>query len=229
MLASFEPKLQAVCLVGASAFVAQGFWLAAAEQPLFEMLASLLGRTAVGVDYDSDSPAFWTEIALFETLLSRGEPLAYATLLRRLPVNVLLMMAKDDEVVANLATESLAVSLGAEYLSGEARFVGELATYSADKGEAVSGNVSIVDGRVTRLVRSYEPADHRLLRSDRGEREYSSPVRPPFASLDEPEYFDNPRQTAQKDLEEYFASFFECVNSNFSTSAVPCSANVLAP
>lgn len=229
MLASFEPRVQALCLVGASAFVAQGFALSAAEQPLFEMLAGWLGRSAVDIDYDSDSPMFWPELALFETLLGRAEPLAYATLLRRQPVNLLLMMAKDDEVVANLATEALAVSLGASYLSGEARFVGELETYAADSGEIVAGNVSIMGGEVTRLVRSYDPADHRVLRSDRGQREYSSPVRPPFDSLDEVEQFDNPRALAQADLEHYFASFFQCVSDNFSTSALPCSAEVRAP
>ena len=229
MLAAFEPRLQALCLMGASAFVAQGFWLAAAEQPLFEMLAGWLGRSAVGIDYDNDSPAFWPELALFETLLGRAEPLAYATLLRRQPVNVLLMMAKDDEVVANLATESLAVSLGAEYLSQEARFVGELGTHPASAGDVVSGNVLIMGGEVTRLVRSYDPADHHLLRSDRGQREYSSPVRPPFVSLDDSIQFDNPREAAQQDLEQYFASFFECVTGNVSTSALPCSAEVRAP
>ena len=229
MLASFEPRLQALSLVGASAFVAQGFALAAAEQPLFEMLAGWLGRSAVGIDYDRDSPFFWPELALFETLLGRAEPLAYATLLRRQPVNVLLMMAKDDEVVANLATESLAVSLGAEYLSEEARFVGELGTHPAAAGDTVAGNVLIMGGEVTRLVRLYDPADHQLLRSDRGQREYSSPVRPPFVSLDDSEQFDNPRQTAQQDLEQYFASFFACVSGNVSTSALPCSAEVVAP
>lgn len=228
MLASVEPKVQALCLAGASAFVAQGFWMAAAEQPLFDMLAGLLGRSAVGIDYDNDSPDFWPELALFETLLGRGEPLAYATSLRRLPVNVLLMMAKDDEVVANLATESLAVSLGADFLSGEARFVGELQTYAASEGEPVFGNVPIEDGQVTRLVRLYDPADHRLLLADRGQRVYST-VRPPFVSLDEAIHFDNPRKAALSDLEEYFESFFKCVNDVNSTSAVPCSANVLAP
>jgi hypothetical protein len=229
-LASVEPKVQALCLSGASAFVAQGFWMAAAEQPLFEMLAGQLGRSAVGVDYAKDSPEFWPELALFETLLGRGEPLAYATSLRGLPVNVLLMMAKDDEVVANLATESLAVSLNADFLSGEASWVGELETYAANEGEQVSGNVPIEDGRVTRLVRLYDPADHRLLRADRGQHIYTTPVRPPFASLDDPAHFDNPRKAALADLEEYFASFFTCVRDvNVSTSAVPCSANVLAP
>ena len=229
MLASFEPRLQALGLMGASAFVAQSFWMAAAEQPLFEMLASQLGRSTIDIDYKTDSPEFWPELALFETLLGRGEPLAYASLLRRQPVNVLLMMAQDDEVVANLATEALAVSLGAKYLSGEARFVGELETDPAASGDVVEGNVPIMDGKVTRLVRSYEPADHQLLRNDRGQREYDMPVRPPFASLDEPAHFDNPRAAAQRDLEEYFASFFECVSKNISTSAMPCSANVLAP
>jgi hypothetical protein len=230
MLAAFEPKVQAVCLVGASAFVAQGFWLAAAEQPLFEMLATRLGRSAIGIEYDDDSPAFWPEMSLFETLLGRGEPLAYATSLRRLPVNVLLMMAKDDEVVANVATEALAVSLGADYLRGEARFVGELDTYEAESGEDVSGNVPIVDGSVTRLVRAYEPADHRLLRSDRGQRDYSSPVRPPFSSLEVTDHFDNPRSEALADVQEYFESFFKCVvDSRVTNSTLPCSANVVAP
>ena len=229
MLASFEPRLQALSLVGASAFVAQGFWLAAAEQPLFATLAGWLGRSAVGIDYDGDSPFFWPELALFETLTGRAEPLAYATLLRRQPVNVLMMMARDDEVVANLATEALAVSLGAQILSGEARSVGELERHPAAAGETVAGNVPIMGGEVTRLVRAYDPADHRVLRSDSGQRAYSSPVRPPFVSLDATEQFDNPRKAAQQDLEQYFASFFECVTGNLSTTALPCSAQVVAP
>jgi hypothetical protein len=229
MLAAFEPKVQSVCLAGASAFVAQGFWLAAAEQRLFEKLAQLLGRSTVGIDYDNDSPAFWPELALFETLLGRGEPLAYANNLRRLPVNVLLMMAQDDEVIANLATEALAVALDAEYLSGTARYVGDLGTNPTPEGEKVAGNVSIDAVAVTRVLRAYEPADHRFLRSDRGEREYSSPVRPPFASLDEREHFDNPRKAALADVQEYFASYFECVRQSVATAALPCSANVVVP
>jgi hypothetical protein len=79
-------------------------------------------------------------------------------------------------------------------------------------------------------VRLYEPADHRLLRDDRGEHVYASPVRPPFVSLDDRAHFDNPRKAALSDLQEYFASFFTCVNDvKVTTSAVPCSANVLAP
>jgi len=229
MLASFEPRLQALTLVGASAFVAQGFWLAAGEQPLFETLAGWLGRSAVGIDYDSDTPFLWPELALFETLLGRAEPLAYATLLRRQPVNVLLMMARDDEVVANLATESLAVSLGAQILSGEARSVGELERHPSAAGDTVYGNVPIMGGEVTRLVRAYDPADHRVLHTDRGQRDYQTPVRPPFVSLDATEPFDNPRKAAQQDLEQYFASFFKCVTGNSSTVALPCSAEVVAP
>jgi hypothetical protein len=92
------------------------------------------------------------------------------------------------------------------------------------------GNVSVEDGRVTRLVRSYEPADHRLLRAERGQREYSSPVRPPFSSLDEPAHFDNPRSVALGDLQQYFESFFKCVNDvTVPASAVACSARILAP
>lgn len=231
MLASFEPKLQALSLVGASAFVAQGFWMAASEQPLFETLATMrLGRSLVDVDYDDDSPDFWPEMALFETLLGRGEPLAYASLLRGLPVNVLLMMARDDEVVANLATEALAVSLDVDFLNGEPRYVGDLKTLSVEPSQLASDNVKIEDGTVTRLLRLYEPADHSLLRSKRGKSEYQSPVRPPFVSRDEAQFFTNQQEAALSDLADYFASFFECVAEvNVSTSAVPCSAKIPAP
>jgi hypothetical protein len=230
MLAPFEPKVQALCLVGAGAFVAQGFWLAASEQPLFEMLAGLLGRSTKDVSYDTDSPAFWPEMALFETLLGRGEPLAYASLFRRAPVNVLLMMAKDDEVVANLGTEALAVSLGASFLNEDARYAGDLTRKDAAAGERVSGNFRIEAGSVTRLVRAYDHADHQLLRADKGRSEYRAPVRPPFVSLDEPATFDNPRELALDHLGVYFRSFFECVKSvNVAATAVACSADVIAP
>jgi hypothetical protein len=230
MLAPFESKVQALCLVGASAFVAQGFWLAASEQPRFEMLSNLLGRSLVELSYDTDSPAFWPEMALFETLLGRGEPVAYASQLRRAPANVLLMMARDDEVVANLGTEALAVALGASFLNNDARYAGDLTRKDAASGERVSGNFQIEAGRVTRLLRVYEDADHRLLRADTGKSEYRAPVRPPFVSRDAPVQFDNPRALALQELGEYFRSFFACVKDvNVSATTVACSADIVAP
>jgi len=230
MLAPFEPKLQALALVGAGAFVGQGFWLGATQEALFGRLAQLVGRSAENIDYERDSPAFWPELALFETLLGRGEPAAYAPALRRAPVNVLLLMAQDDETVANLATEALAVSLGALLLSAEARYVGDLFTYTATSGDPVTGNFVIENDRVTRLLRVYDPADHALLLSASGRHNYQAPVRPPFHALAEPATFDNPVAQAQSALADYFDSFFECVSAvNSTSSPIKCGATTTAP
>ena len=78
------------------------------------------------------------------------------------------MMAQDDETVANLATEALAVSLGAQLLSAEARYVGDLDRHEASSGAAVSGNFVIGNDSVTRLLRVFDPADHGLLLSAAG-------------------------------------------------------------
>jgi hypothetical protein len=230
MLAPFEPKLQALALVGAGAFVGQGFWLGATQAPLFSRLAELVGRSADGVDYERDSPAFWPELALFETLLGRGEPVAYAATLRRAPVNVLMLMAQDDETVANLATEALAVSLGASLVSAEAQYVGDLATYDATSGDAITPNFVVENDKVTRLLRSYAPADHGLLLSSAGRHGYEAPVRPPFHPLAEPVSFENPVAAAQGALADYFGSFFECVSAvNSAASPIKCGATTIAP
>lgn len=230
LLAPFEPKLQALALVGAGPFVGQGFWLGATQKELFARLAQLMGRSADDVDYERDSPSFWPEFALFETLLGRGEPAAFASALRRTPVNVLLLMAQDDETVANQATEALAVSLGASLLSGEAQYVGDLNTWTATSGDAVMGNFAIDNDHVTRLLRVFNPADHGLLLSAAGQRHYITPVVPPFHSLSEPQTFDNPVADAQDALGTYFDSFFKCVSAvNSTASPIKCSATTTVP
>ena len=230
LLAPFEPKLQALALVGAGAFVGQGFWLDATHNELFSRLAELVGRSAEDVDYERDSPEFWPELALFETLLGRGEPAAYASALRRAPVNVLLLMAQDDETVANVATEALAVSLGANLLSAEARYLGDLSTFPATSGDPVTGNFVIENNRVTRLLRVYDPADHALLLSAAGRHTYQPPVRPPFHALPAATSFDNPVADAQSALAAYFDSFFMCVSAvNSTASPIKCGATTNAP
>jgi hypothetical protein len=228
MLTSVEPRVQALALVGASAFVTQGLWLDPADQALFTQLSGLLGRTGP-VDYELDSPRFWPELAIFETLLGRGEPLAYASALRRSPANVLLMMAAEDEVVANLTTEALSVSLGASLISGQAQYARDLTTHSATAGEMISGNYAVEDEHVTRLLRMYAPADHRMLLSSQGMHVYEAPVRPPFQARSAPETFANPQSAALEDLGNYFDSFFACVGSSSASSAMPCEATVTAP
>lgn len=230
MLAPFEPKLLALALFAPSAFVAQGFALNADDQQLFGMLASLLGRDPSNIDYDRDAPAFWPELSVFETLLGRGEPMAYASLLRRASVNAWMLMALNDETTSNVSTEAFAVALGASYLGGEARWVGDLGMQPAQSGDVVSGNFQIENDHVTRLLRSYDPADHALLHSSTGTHAFEDPVRPPFAALSSSETFDNPSASVRQELADYFDSFFQCVSAVAPTSsAIKCGAQVTAP
>jgi hypothetical protein len=150
--------------------------------------------------------------------------------LRRTPVNVLLLMAQEDETVANLATEALAVSLGALFLSAEARYLGDLETYRVPSGDPVTGNFVIENDHVTRLLRVYDPADHSLLLSAAGHHNYDAPVRPPFHALAQPTSFDNPVADAQSALVTYFDTFFKCVSEvNSTASPIKCGAVTMAP
>jgi len=223
MLARTESSVTALALVGAGAFVAQGFVTGASSQALFTQLAGLLGRDAERIDYESDHPRFWPELMLFETLVGRAEPLAYAPSLRRSAINVLLMMADQDETTANSATEALAAALGASLLGVDARYVSELQTQAANSGDMIAGNATVDSTRVTRALTLYGPADHALLLSEQGQHTFVQPVEPPFQALSKPESFDNPQSAALDQLAEYFATYFGC------TAATGCVGSATVP
>jgi hypothetical protein len=227
LLAPSEPKLQALVLFGASAFVSQSWWRDAADQALFAQLSQLLGRDSQSIDYVSDSPAFWPELALFDTLLGRAEPLAYTTSLQRSAANVLLLIAQDDEAVANLSSEALSVALGASFLAGEARYVGDLNTQDATSGDNVSGNFAVENYSVTRLLQAYDPADHDLLLGASGMQSFVHPPDPPFQALSPAKPIANPHVPAVTQVASYMRSFFDCVQSSTSSaSALKCDATV---
>jgi hypothetical protein len=229
LLAPSEPKLQALVLFAASALVSQSWWRDAADQALFAQLSQLLGRDAQNIDYVGDSPAFWPELALFDTLLGRAEPLAYTTSLQRSAANVLLLIAQDDEAVANLSSEALSVALGASFLAGDARYVGDLNTQDAMPGDGVSGNFSVENYQVTRLLQSYDPADHQLLLAKAGAQSFVHPPDPPFQALTAAKTIDNPHAAALTQVASYMRSFFDCVQSSMSSaSALKCAASVTA-
>lgn len=232
VLASVEPKVATLALSGAGASVAQGFWLSARDQGSFVQLAELIGRDAATVDYVQDSPAYWPELALFETLLGRGEPLAFTPSLLRAPLNVALFMAQDDEVVANSGTEALAIALGASVLGRKARYQDELSTQEAVSGDVIAGNFSLEGAQVTRSLSVYEPADHGFLLSTQGAHHFAAPVEPPFRGRTDTQSFANPSASATAALAQYFASFFACVDNapaGVTVSASPCSADVTTP
>ena len=225
-LAPYEPNLQALALFAAGAGLAQEWWLSPADQALFERLIRRFGRDPANVDYEADPPSFWPELALFDTLTSRAEPLAYAAALRRSQVNTLLLMARDDEVVSNLVTEALAVGIGATSVSGVARYVGDLNSQPSSTGQIVVGNFAIGDDRATRILQTFDGADHALLLNRRGIQNYSHPPDPPFEKLSARDFL-NPTDAAQKQVVDYFDAFFRCVaKAGTSVSAIKCPAPV---
>ncbi|HEY2735963.1 MAG TPA: hypothetical protein VGI70_18325, partial [Polyangiales bacterium] len=225
LLATYEPNLQAVALVGTGAAIGQDWWAAPGDQARFAALATLLGRDPTMIDYKNDSPAFWPGLAIFDTLTGRGEPLAYSAAFMRSPTNALMIMIDDDEAVSNAATEALAVALGATFVSGEPRYVGDLDSQVASPGQIVAGNFVIEDDHITRVLQSYGPADHALLLSAEGSQHYDHPPDPPFSPLASAKTFSNPNTAALDQVADYFASFFACVTTvNGSTAAMQCDA-----
>jgi hypothetical protein len=230
LLAQFEPNLQALVAFAPGSSIAQDWWLAARDQASFAALAGRLGRDASKIDYEADSPAFWPGLALFDTLAARGEPLAYTAALKRATINVLLLMVNDDEVVSNASSEALAVAVGATFVSGDPRYVGDLATQTASAGVSVSGNFSLEDVHVTRVLQSYVGADHALLLSQTGMQGYVHPPDPPFKRLAAAKQLINPTDAALAQVAGYFTSFFDCVAAvNQTASTIKCQADAKVP
>jgi dienelactone hydrolase len=229
LLSAFEPNLQALVLFAPSAFITQEWWRSPADAALFAQLAQRLGRDSTQVDYVADAPDFWPGLSVFETLLGRAEPVAYAPALRRLTVNALLLTASDDEAVSNLSSEAAAVALGATDVSGAAHYVGDLTSQPASAGDMITGNFAIEDDHVTRVFQSFSPADHALLRSSGGAQSYTSPVDPPFVALNADKAISNPNAATLAEIANYFNSFFACVTAVNPSSSIKCAAAVTIP
>jgi hypothetical protein len=229
LLSSFEPNLQALVLFGAGTGIAQDWWRSPANESPFGELARRLGYDSGELDYESDAPAFWPGLSVYDMLAGRGEAQAYSSLLRRAPVNTLLMAAREDELVANLLSESLAASLGASLLSEDPRYVGDLAREDVEPGASFSGNFKIESDFVTRAMRVYEPADHSLLLSGIGTQNFAHPAEPPYRRLAMAEILANPTSLALEQIADYFRSFFDCVGTGSTNVARKCEASVSSP
>lgn len=223
MLARVEPALQAIVLVspGADTFV-QWSW-SPNDLLLFGHLAGAFGRELESIDRSFDAPEFWPEIALYETLLDRGEALSHVSALRRAPTNVLVLMAADDESVPNRATETYATALGLTLVGDTPRYVQDLKTEEGAV-DGIEGNYSAAGSWVTRAMYVYSPASHDFLRHRVGIREYVEPPEPPFEKLAQRVTVENPTAEAVGRIATYFESFYACVSSESTPSNVPCSA-----
>jgi pimeloyl-ACP methyl ester carboxylesterase len=225
MLARLEPTLQAVVLVApAGATVTQWAW-SARDENMFASIATTLGFDASSVDRSDNDPAFWPGLAIYQTLFDRADPLAHAAALRRAAVNVLVLMAEDDELVSNRATEGYAVSLGTSIVGSDARYVVDLKRADATADAGAGGNYLASGSRVTRTTYVYTPATHDFLQTRQGTQLYAHPPEPPFEQLPQSLPIQNPTAAAAWQIGQYLQSFFACVDVGDSLPNTACSAS----
>jgi hypothetical protein len=224
MVAPFEPDVNAFVLAFAGGTGVDG-WFASPEQRAFgDALLARLGRAGAANDA-ADSPALWPDVDVFRTLTDRASPFAYAGLLRRAPASALLLLARDDENVANETTEALAHALGAVIVGGDPRHELALKPVSLNAGEPLSANFSAEGGDVTRALLVVEPATHRALMLKADVQRFEHPLSPPFEQLDRAVAIENPIEALIAQIAFWFGSARACPGAD---AKLPCAASLQA-
>jgi hypothetical protein len=225
ILARFEPAVQAVVLVApAGATVTQWAW-SARDENLFASLADTFGFDPESLDRSTNAPAFWPGLAIYQTVFDRADPLAHAAALRRAAVNVLVLMAEDDEAVSNRASEAYAASVGTMLVGSDARYVGDLKRTDVSDDEGAGANYMASGSRVTRATYLYSPATHDFLQARADQQLYAHPPEPPFEQLDKSVTVNNPTSAAARQIGQYLQSFFACVDVGGALPNTACSAS----
>jgi alpha-beta hydrolase superfamily lysophospholipase len=158
--------------------------------------------TSADTDYRTAPPRFLPEIALYQTLLDRGDSMSFAPVLASQPKNVLFQMAFDDETVPNQATESLA-------RAAEARIVAHMPRYSDLEmvPSPLASNLVLGSMRVTRGLTVFDPATHGLLSQRMAEATVMHPPVPPFTELASPTPVMNPVDAAVTQMVHFLVTF----------------------
>ncbi|HMI90993.1 MAG TPA: hypothetical protein VK509_06495, partial [Polyangiales bacterium] len=225
IVAPFEPEVSAFVLAFGAGTGVDGWFASPEQSALGDALLARLGR-AGAVNDDADPPALWPDVDVFRTLSDRASPFAYAGLLRRAPANALLLLARDDENVANEATEALAHALGAVVVGGEPRHELKLQAVPLNPGEPLSANFAAEGGDVTRALLIAEPATHRALMLAQDAQRFEHPVARPFEPLDAEISVANPIEALIAQIAFWFSSVRACPTAN---AKLPCAASLQAP
>ena len=162
---------------------------------------------AIGLDpapevlYAGTPPRFLPEVALYQTLLDRGDSMSFGPILAGQTKHVLFQMAFDDETVPNQATEALARAAGAT-------IVGRMPRYSdLEMGTSpLASNLVLGSTRVTRGLTVFDPATHGLLSSRMSEANVVHPPLPPFMELATPTPVANPVDAAITQMVHFFVT-----------------------
>ncbi|MGE0786840.1 MAG: hypothetical protein AB7S26_14305 [Sandaracinaceae bacterium] len=170
--------------------------------PIFlPILLPKVGLDVTEVDYATYPPDFSPELAIVQTLLDRGDSIAFAPFLHNAPMDILFQMAHDDETVPNSATEGLARATGATLLDATPRYT-DLPMASAPSAM----NLELTTGRETRGLFVFAPATHGLLSARHSESVVVPPPEPPF-EYRTPVPVMNPVDDALTQLAHFFDSW----------------------
>lgn len=168
----------------------------------FPILFPKLGLAYESIDYENEPPVTYPQVALYQTMLDRGDSMTFAPRLAEREVHVLFQMAIDDETVPNVGTEALARASGASIAGDDARYV-DLTRVELP----VRPSLAIGSGMFMRTMTTFEPASHGLILSNGGEASWQHPPLPPFVERTPPTVIANPIVEAQGQILRFFESW----------------------
>lgn len=168
----------------------------------FPILFPKLGLAYGETDYENDSPAHYPQLAIYQTLLDRGDSMTFAPVLEGRPVHVLFQMAVDDETVPNSGTEALARASGASIAGADAHYADLSRTELPVRPSLLVGSDSFV-----RTTTTFSPASHGLILANAGAAAFEHPPEPPFVERATPMTFTNPIVEAQGQIVALFDSW----------------------
>jgi pimeloyl-ACP methyl ester carboxylesterase len=214
LLALIRPEITALYLAFCGGHLAEDAAESPALKPVFDRLLEKFGRQPEEVNFAAYHPVNWPEIAVWQTLMDRGDLMAFAPMVRLRPVNVLMAMARNDEVASNIGTESLGRALEVEFASDSTS--APQFTDMLPAQPPVFGNVTTGDERVTRVLFQFNRATHGLLFQRNDVFRWKHPVRAPLEPGSEEEVV-NPIEEALGQM----SFFFETWRSGVATVRAP--------
>jgi dienelactone hydrolase len=201
---TMEPKVGAAVLnVTGGQLTRLVDYSASFRSTFFPILFPQFSLDLTELDATNETISTLPMIALYQTLMDRGDSMSFTPRLARTDTDVLFQMAVDDETVPNLATESLAHASGATIVAFDARFT------SLERVSLPVGATYDVGGgsRVVRTMTTFAPASHGLLVSRNGSASVEHPPVPPFVELAAPTPISNPITAAQSQVVRFFDSW----------------------
>lgn len=197
-----EPEIgAAVLVVTGGSIVKLVSWSAPFHRGYFPLLLPILGVDEGAIDWDRYPAEVYPQLAIWQMLLDRGDPVAHAHRVRASRAHVLMLMARHDETLHNFATESLARAIGVTMVGGAPMWT------DVETGAVpLRGNVATDGSMLTRGLFVHEVGTHQMISHRTDVVELAHPIRPPFEDVP-PVEIANPVDAAQAQVLHFLESW----------------------